>query len=109
VKAYAQDLRSVLEEADFIQSKAFLRSFMKKIIVDGDRAKIQYHLPMPPDGKRTQEVEVLPIDTLGGAEGIRTPYPFLAKEMLSRMSYSPTKLYYINKRLVSAINPRADF
>ena len=35
----------------------------------------------------------------GGAEGIRTPYPFLAKEMLSRMSYSPTKHYYSNKRL----------
>ena len=28
---------------------------------------------------------------IGGAEGIRTPYPFLAKEMLSLMSYSPTK------------------
>ena len=34
---------------------------MKKIIIDGDKAKIQYHLPMPPDGKRTQEVEVLPM------------------------------------------------
>ena len=55
VKAYAQDLRSLLEDGDFIQSKAFLRSFVKKIIIDGDKAKIQYHLPMPPDGKRTQE------------------------------------------------------
>jgi DNA invertase Pin-like site-specific DNA recombinase len=68
VKAYAQDLRSLLEDGDFIQSKAFLRSFVKKIIIDGDKAKIQYHLPMPPDGKRTQEEEVLPINTLGGAE-----------------------------------------
>ena len=32
---------------------------------------------------------ILQVD--GGAEGIRTPYPFLAKEMLSLMSYSPTK------------------
>jgi hypothetical protein len=67
VKAYAQDLRSLLEDGDFIQSKAFLRSFVKKIIIDGNKAKIQYHLPMPLDGKRTQEEEALPINTLGGA------------------------------------------
>jgi hypothetical protein len=28
----------------------------------------------------------------GGAEGTRTPDPFLAKEMLSRLSYSPMHL-----------------
>jgi hypothetical protein len=27
----------------------------------------------------------------GGAEGTRTPDPFLAKEMLSRLSYSPAR------------------
>ena len=80
----------LLEDGNFIQSKAFLRSFVKKIIIDGDKAKIQYHLPMPPNGKRTQEVEVLPINTLGGAEGTRTPYLFNAIESLSQMSYSPT-------------------
>ena len=103
VKSYAHDLRILLEDADYIQSKAFLRSFVKKIIINGKTAKIQYHLPMPPDGKRIQEIEVLPTNTLGGAEGIRTPYPFLAKEMLSRMSYSPMKHYYINTKLVRAI------
>ena len=91
VKAYAQDLRSLLEEGDFTQSKTFLRSFVKKIIVNGDTVKIQYHLPMPPDGKRTQNVDVLPTDTLGGAEGTRTPYLFNAIESLSQMSYSPIK------------------
>ena len=96
VKAYAQDLRSLLEDGDFIQSKAFLRSFVKKIIIDGDKAKIQYHLPMPPDGKRTQEEEVLPINTLGGAEGIRTPYLFNAIESLSQLSYSPNSQLYQN-------------
>ena len=66
VRSYAQDLRSLLEEGDFTQSKTFLRSFVKKVIINGDKAKIQYRLPMPPDGKRTQSVGVLPIDTLGG-------------------------------------------
>ena len=96
VKAYAQDLRSLLEDGDFIQSKAFLRSFVKKIIIDGDKAKIQYHLPMPPDGKRTQEESVLPINTLGGAEGGRTPYLFNAIESLSQLSYSPNSQLYQN-------------
>jgi site-specific DNA recombinase len=33
VKAYAQDLRSLLEESDFTERKAFLRSFIKRIEV----------------------------------------------------------------------------
>ncbi len=96
VKTYAQDLRNLLEEGDFTQSKTFLRSFVKKVTINGDKAKILYRLPMPPDGKRTQSVGVLPIDTPGGAEGIRTPDLFNAIEALSRLSYSPTDtlLYY---------------
>jgi len=39
-----------------------------KIIIDGDKAKIQYYLRVPPDG-RTQEVEVLPIEPFGGLSG----------------------------------------
>jgi hypothetical protein len=41
VKVYAQDLRSPMEEGDFTQSKTFLRSFLKKIIINADKAKIQ--------------------------------------------------------------------
>ena len=82
VKAYAQDLRSLLEESDFVQSKAFLRSFVKKIIINGETAKIQYHLPMPPDGKRTQEIGVLPIDTLGGPIGTVPELLFERKQLI---------------------------
>ncbi len=73
IKSYAEDLRGLLEEVGHIEYKAFLRSFVKRIIIDGQTAVIQYNVPMPPDGKRKQKVEVLPIDTLGGAGGIRTP------------------------------------
>jgi len=66
VKSYAQDLRSLLEEADFTERKAFLRSFVERITIEGDKAKIQYHLPMPPDGNITQYIGVLPINTPGG-------------------------------------------
>ena len=90
VKAYAEDLQSLLEEGGFTESKAFLRSFVKKVIVNGDSGKILYRLPMPPDGKRSEAVAVLPIDTFGGAEGIRTPDLRDANATLSRLSYSPT-------------------
>ena len=37
---------------------------------------------------------VLGIVPLSGAEGIRTPDLLLAKEALSRLSYSPTEHHY---------------
>ena len=89
VKAYAQDLRNLLEEGDFTQSKTFLRSFVKKVIINGDKAKIQYRLPMPPDGKKTQSLGVLPIVTPGGDRGIRTPDLCDANAALSLLSYIP--------------------
>ena len=89
VKSYAQDLRGLLEEADFTESKTFLRSFVKRIVIDENKAKIQYRLPMPPNGGRTQSLGVLPIDTLGGAGGIRTPYLLTASQTFSQLNYSP--------------------
>jgi len=34
VRTYAQDLRGLLEEADLIERKAFLRSFIKRVEVN---------------------------------------------------------------------------
>jgi hypothetical protein len=42
-----------------------------------------------------QSPVVLPMVTLGGAEGIRTPDLLLAKQALSRLSYSPNANYCI--------------
>ena len=89
VKSYAGDLRNVLDEIDSQERKAFLKSFVKRIVIKGKKAVVQYKLPMPPDGKRKQEIEVLPIDTLGGAEETRTPDFLRAREALSQLSYSP--------------------
>ncbi len=44
---------------------------------------------MPPEGKKVQLVEVLPIKTLGGDRGIRTPDLCDANAALSRLSYIP--------------------
>jgi len=73
VRSYAEDLKSLLEESDFAESKAFLRSFVKRIVINGEQATIHYNLPMPPDKKKEEQIGVLPIVTPGGAEETRAP------------------------------------
>jgi site-specific DNA recombinase len=61
---------------------------VKRIVADGDKVLVKYNLPIPlEEGK--QMARVLPIDTLTGAEGIRTPDLLRAREALSQLSYSP--------------------
>ncbi len=74
VRSYVADLRSLLDESDIAQRKAFLRSFVKKIVVEKEKVRLYYNLPVPPSGKRMEELGVLPIDTPSGAGGIRTLY-----------------------------------
>jgi hypothetical protein len=62
---------------------------VKKIVVDKDKVKLYYNLPVPPDGKKAEEVGVLPIDTPSGDRGIRTPDLRDANAALSRLSYIP--------------------
>ena len=83
-----------LEEADFTESKASLRSFIRQVVISGEKATIHYNLPMPPDGKKRQSVGVPPVVTPGGAGGIRTPYLLTASQTLSRLSYSPANIFY---------------
>jgi site-specific DNA recombinase len=73
VKAHVEDLRSLLDEASTSKRKAFLRSFVKRIVVDEDKVTIEYRLPILPDNKKRQ-VLVLPFINPSGAGGIRTPY-----------------------------------
>ena len=90
VKSYAEDLKNLLNEADIVESKAFLRSFIKRIEINKGEGVIQYKLPVPPNWSDRQSVGVLPIDNYGGAGGIRTPYLLNAIQALSQLSYSPT-------------------
>jgi hypothetical protein len=61
VKSCAADLRSLLTEGDITQSKAFLRSFVQKIVIDGTKATIYYKLPVLAQWPEYDEVGVLPI------------------------------------------------
>jgi site-specific DNA recombinase len=73
VKSYAQDLRGLLEEAEVIERRAFLRSFVKRIEVNKGRVTIDYKLPLPQNGKANEPGAVLPTVTFGGPGGTRTP------------------------------------
>ena len=68
MKTTRSALRGLLDGPDFTQSKTFLRSFVKKLIINGDKAKIHYRLPMLTDGDSVQPIGVLPIDPLGGPD-----------------------------------------
>ena len=89
IKSHISDLRQLQEEAEVVDRKTFLRSFVKKMVVEDMQVTIYYTLPMPKDSSDREDKEVLPIVTSGGAEGIRTPDLLRAREALSQLSYSP--------------------
>ncbi|MDD5591369.1 MAG: hypothetical protein PHY18_05545 [Dehalococcoidales bacterium] len=66
VKSYVEDLKCLLEEADLIQSKAFLRSFIKRIEISANQVRIDYRIPLPVKNGSKGVTEVLPIVPLGG-------------------------------------------
>jgi len=66
VKTYVSDLRNILVESDSTDRKAFLRSFIKKIVVDGERVVVTYKLPQRVPGVSNEIEKVLPIDNVCG-------------------------------------------
>ena len=60
VKAYVQDLRSLLESSGVVEQKPFLRSFVERIEVGQSDINLIYTLPMPGVASSTAEVGVLP-------------------------------------------------
>jgi len=65
VKCYAQDLRTLIEEAELVERKTFLRSFIKRIVVDKDQVTLLYKLPTPKKETLKEETAVLSIVTPG--------------------------------------------
>ena len=76
VRLYVEDLRNLLDESEMAQRKAFLRSLVKKIIIEKEKVKLYYNIHIPPDGhadgKEMEEVGVLTIDTPTGPCRSRT-------------------------------------
>ena len=89
IKAHARDLKDISGQADATASKAFLRSFIKRIEVEHNEAIIRYALRIPTQGKTSETESVLPMDTPSGDRGIRTPNLCDANAALSQLSYIP--------------------
>ena len=97
IAAFARDMSEFLRTSELTETKAFVRSFVKEVMVRPGGATIIYTIPTPEDspigGKDAAEVAlgggVRSIGYGGGAGGDRTLYLFNAIEALSRVSYSP--------------------
>ena len=68
-----EDLWDLLEESELTERKAFVRSFVREVRVIGNEVLLTYTMPLPPDGKSEERVEVLDTVHYGGDRGIRTP------------------------------------
>jgi DNA invertase Pin-like site-specific DNA recombinase len=70
VTRFASELRKMLELSEFTEKKAFLRSFIEKIIVTKDDGIIRYKFPL--NGLIEEKISVLPIVHYGGRCWART-------------------------------------
>ena len=74
-----------------------MRSFIKRIKIDKDKATLHYHLPLPNNENRKVAAEVLPIVTPGGEGGTVPELLFEKKQLIPALqgllvSYSkPTR------------------
>lgn len=59
IKPYVRDLQNTLKTGSIVEQKAFLRSFINKIIIDNKTATIEYTFPVNKQGKNNQEVLAL--------------------------------------------------
>ena len=100
ITAFAKDMSEFLKESELTERRAFIKSFVKEILVVPGQARLRYTLPMPMDSRMSgMDAEVIALTapvpstvTSNGAGGTRTPYLFNAIEALSQLSYSPTGL-----------------
>ena len=84
-----RDLEYLLQETDVIESKASLRSFIKRIEMARENAKVHCILPIPPDGKMRESLGALPIATSRGEKGESNPHTFSALDPKSCSSANP--------------------
>ena len=98
IKKHARDLRQLLVESSLTERKAFLRSFIRRIETDGKQVTIHYKLPLVQGTDGWQDVAVLPIDTSGGADGIRTRYLYTASVTFSQVNYGPITPHIIYQK-----------
>lgn len=69
---YVKDFKALLSKGTFVEQKAFLRSFIKRIDFEPGQVAINYTIPVPVEKGKTSEREVLSIEQSGGPFWART-------------------------------------
>ena len=60
VQPYTSDLRNLLAKSALSEQRSFLKSFVEKIEVDDEKAKMYYTIPVPSDSVSQETTGVLP-------------------------------------------------
>ena len=72
IQQYVSSLKALLGSASFLEQKAFLRTFIKRVELNTPQIVIDYTVPLPLEGELTSTEEVLRIDTIGSRGWTRT-------------------------------------
>ena len=82
IKGYVDDLKQTLSEGSLIDRKAFIRSFVKEIVLSGNQMRLSYTLPLALEVLTEETATVLPIVRYGGRFWTRTRDPSLIRTVL---------------------------
>ena len=72
IEHYVEDLRNLLQSASFLQCKAFLGAFIRRIEFNRQQVGIEYTAPIPAGNGLTATAEVLNVRRIGSPGRIRT-------------------------------------
>ena len=50
VTRYVEDLRKLFSQSPLTERKAFVKSFVKEVLVTGKEVVLTYTIPLPPEG-----------------------------------------------------------
>jgi site-specific DNA recombinase len=90
VKAYVDDLKSLLSTGSIVEQKSFLRSFVKRIEVNLPQVVINYTMPLKAQKVEPLDREVLPFVYDGSPGRTRTSDQVVNSHSLCRLSYRGT-------------------
>ena len=74
IEHYVEDLRNLLQSASFLQCKAFLGAFIRRIEFNGQQVGIEHTAPIPAGNGLTATAEVLSVRRIGSQVRAISPY-----------------------------------
>ena len=83
VRAYVDDLATLMASSSVIEQRGFLRSFVREIRVGADAVTVDYTVPMPPDDCEQDTLEVLPTAQHGRPCRARTCHTLIKSQVLA--------------------------